>query len=132
MNEILGVTIFAIVQMVNTINGIRTVHITGAADESECQDSIKSFTEDDLGGIVLFERAECTSELEPDYIQAILDKPIPDVMYVSYQIDVLAGPFPVRVLFSGVAEEWKSREGCEALAARYHHIDANARCIYPP
>ena len=128
MNGIVGV-IFAIVQVVNTASGLRMVSITGVPDETACEELLSGTTEDDFGGTISIERAECVNELPADYMQAVMNEPIPDVIIISYEITRDGRQWPARHLFYGVAEPFQSERGCNALAAPYRQFSDDLRCI---
>ena len=128
MDEFMGL-VFAIIQVANATSGLRMVHITGVPDQAACEEILSGARENDFGGTILVERAECVNDLPADYVQALLNKPIPDTMIVSYQVTFDQSEFPVRHLFYGVAKNYQSPEGCKALMANYRRFSTNIRCI---
>lgn len=127
MDEFAGM-VFAIVQAVNATSGLRMVHITGAPNQAACEELLSGATEIDYENI-LVERAECVTRVPGDYMQALLNKPIPDVLILSYEISINQRDWPARHLFYGVAEDYQSTEGCDAFAVRYRHLSTDIKCI---
>jgi hypothetical protein len=128
MDEFAGM-VFAILQAVNATSGLRMVHITGVPDQVACEELLLGATEEDFNGRILVERAVCVRRLPDDYMQALLNKPIPDVMIVSYEIRHGERGWPARHLFYGVAEDFQSTEGCDIFSDQYRHLSADVKCI---
>lgn len=128
MDEFIGL-IFAIVQSVSTANGLRMVNIVGVPNVAACESYIDGARQGDPTGQTSIERAECVDTLPADYQEAMLERPIPFTMTVAYEISQQGRQWPVRIIHSGLAEQWQSDAGCDLLVQQYRTISGPVRCI---